>query len=126
MRKSPLMLVVLLLPACFDAFNPLEDDPEEAGVSVEVVACDVDETSGVATATAEVTSTEPHDSVLLRGELIGEDGTVLHQSATSVQNIEPGRTYRARITFGALSRQDRRQDLECDVQLDFAADIPGS
>lgn len=125
MRKALLVLVVLLLPGCFDALNPLEEDPEAAGITVEVVACDVDDVSGVATATAEVTSEQPHDSVLLRGELIGEDGTVLQQSATSVQNIEPGRAYRARITFGSLSKQDQRQELSCDVQLDFAADIPG-
>ena len=124
MKKALLVLVVLLLPACSDLFNPLEDDPEEAGITINVVECEVDE-SGVPRATAEVTSEQAHDNVLLRGELIGDDGVVLQQTSTSLQGVKPGRTYRTRLTFGSISKEDAEGKLDCVVELDFATDIPG-
>ena len=33
--------MVLLLAACADAFNPLETDPSEAGINLQVVGCEL-------------------------------------------------------------------------------------
>jgi hypothetical protein len=113
-----LAAISLLLVGC-ELFNPLEGDQEEAGVEITVVACARDETSGVATATFELTSEKEYDTILVQGELSDSTGVVIATSSTSVVGVRPGRTYRQDIVFGSPSEPEG--ELSCAVHFDFAS-----
>lgn len=118
MRKSLLVLAVLLLPGCFDALNPLERDPEEAGVTITVDKCEQDRTSEVVTATYTVTSENDYDNILLEGKLKDATGTVVGTSAGSVQNVRAGEPVQ---TVMSLSPQGSyEKPLDCEITLNFA------
>jgi hypothetical protein len=123
-RVVRLLLAVaaaLTLAACGDLFNPLETDPNEAGIDLRVVGCEYDTTSTVAKAIFELSSAEKeYATILVNGELSDESGVVIATSSTSVNGVEPGKTYRKELVFGGLSSEPQGE-LVCDVSFDFAS-----
>ena len=116
-----LMIAALGTAACAtDSFNPLETDPGEAGVTLEVVGCEYDQTTTVATATYELTSEKEHSTILLNGELSDESGVVIATTSGSISGVEPGKTYRDDLVFGGLSSEPEGE-ITCDVAFDFAS-----
>ena len=122
-RSIGLLLAVsaaLTLAACSDAFNPLETDPNEAGIDLQVTGCEYDQTSTVAKAIFELTSEKEYQTILVNGELSDESGVVIATTSTSVSGVEPGKTYREELVFGGLSSEPEGE-LSCDVSFDFAS-----
>jgi hypothetical protein len=120
--RAPLVLVgTLLLGGCdaFD-FNPLETDQREAGIELEVVGCERDDTSGVARAVVELTSEREYQTVLLQAELSDESGVVIATTSSSVVGVNPGRTYRKELVFGGIPEPEGA--ISCDVTFDFASE----
>jgi hypothetical protein len=119
-RKLVLLVpVVLLLAACADAFNPLETDPSEAGINLQVVGCELDPATTVAKATFELTSDESYSTILLNGELSDESGVVIDTTSGSLSGVEAGKTYRDELTFGGVTSEPQGE-LSCDVSFEFA------
>ncbi len=118
MRKLALLLLTLTaLSACTDAFSPLETDQESAGVRIEVTACEADATSGVVTATYELTSEQEYTSILLNGEVTDESGVVVATTAGSLSGVQAGRTYRDDLVFGSLEAEG---EITCNVTFEHA------
>ena len=118
MRKSLLVLVVLLLPGCFDALNPLERDADEAGVTIRVDKCEQDRTSEVVTATYTVTSEQDYDNVLLDGKLKDATGTVVASTSGSVQNVKAGEPVQNVMSLSPQGSYEK--PLDCEITLNFA------
>ena len=109
----------LALGACADAFNPLETNPEDAGINLTVTGCTYDQTTTLATATFELTSAEKeYDTILVNGELSDASGVVIATTSTSVSGVEPGKTYREDMVFSLTTPPDG--EIACDVSFEFA------
>jgi hypothetical protein len=119
-RTVMLVVVVIAGTACFGGdFNPLEEDPEEAGITIDVIACEHNADIGTITATFELSSTEEYSTVLVNGEATDESGVVIATSSTSVINVRPGRTYRESMVLSTPATPPEG-DVACEVTLDFA------
>ncbi len=119
-RTALLIALVLGGTACFGGdFNPLEEDPEEAGITIEVTACEHNADIGNITATFELTSEEEYSTVLVNGEATDESGVVIATSSTSLINVQPGRTYRDSMVLSTPAAPPEGE-VSCDVTLDFA------
>lgn len=119
MKKALALLpLVVLLVGCADAFNPLETDAGEAGIDLEVVGCEYDPTTTVATATFEIRSDKEYSTILVNGELSDDSGAVIATTSNSVSGVEPGKTYRKEMVFGLTSEPEGQ--IRCDVSFDFA------
>jgi hypothetical protein len=87
-----LTVAVLLLTACFGGDpNPIEEDPGEAGVTIDVVGCERDEVTGNVMLTFELTSENEYQSVLVNGEVRDASGTVLAPAAPRCSRSGPAR-----------------------------------
>jgi hypothetical protein len=126
MKRSRLtaLVAVLLLPACFGGdLNPIEEDPEDAGVTTEVVGCQHDPVSGNVTLTFELTSESEYQSVLVNGTVKDDTGTVLDTGTASLVEVRPGQTYRGEMIL--IPAGDFQGELTCEAGLDFAQDPIG-
>jgi hypothetical protein len=112
------VVAALALTACGDLFNPLETDPGDAGIKLQVTACEYDQTTTVATATYELTSEKEYNTILLNGELSDASGVVIATTAGSLSGVQPGKTYRDEMVFGLSSEPEGQ--VSCDVTFDFA------
>ena len=123
--RRPLLAVLglaLFVGAC--NFNPLETDQKEAGIKLEVVGCDQDPTSGVVTATIELTSEKEYSTILLQGEVSDESDVVIATTSSSVVGVLPGKTYRKELIFGGIP--EPQGQITCDVTFDFASEGIGN
>lgn len=111
------MPLVLALAACAD-FNPLETDQGDAGIDLQVVGCEYDTTTTVATATFELTSEQEYATILVNGELSDDSDAVIATTSTAVTGVDPGKTYREEMVFGVTS--EPQGEIRCDVSFEFA------
>lgn len=125
MRSGLLALVAsLALPACFGGDpNPIEDDPGQAGVAIEVVGCELDSASGNVMLTFELTSEREYQSVLVNGRVTDDTGTVLDTSTASLLDVRPGQAYRGDMVLVPAGTVEG--ELTCEAELDFAQDPIG-
>ena len=126
MKRSGLasLAVLLAVPACFgQEVNPIEEDPGEAGVIIEVVGYERDDPSGNVMLTFELTSDREYQTVLVNGEVADETGTVLATSSASPLEVEPGQSYRGDMVLAPAG--DAEGELTCRAELDFAQDPIG-
>jgi hypothetical protein len=123
-RSKLLTVAALLLTACLEGDpNPIEEDPGEAGVTIDVVGCERDEVTGNVMLTFELTSEQEYQSVLVNGEVRDATGTVLATSSASLLEVRPGQTYRGDMVLSPAGEVEG--ELTCDAQLDFAQDPIG-
>jgi hypothetical protein len=116
-----LLIVAVALAACTEALNPVERDAGEAGIAIEVTGCDLDEGTGVVTATAEVTSEEKeYSSILVDFRLVDAEGVVVASSSTSATNVSPGQTYRLQLPLTAAG--ELGTGFECQADLNLATE----
>jgi hypothetical protein len=122
-RRAPLV-ALLLLPACFGGdLNPIEEDPGDAGVTIDVVDCKRDQVSGNVTLTFELTSESEYQSILVNGTVKDDTGTVLDTGTASLVEVKPGQTYRGEMILAPAG--DVEGELTCEADLDFAQDPIG-
>jgi hypothetical protein len=120
----PVAVALLGLASCFGGdLNPIEDDPAEAGVSIEVVACELDPAIGNVNLEFELTSENEYQTVLVNGRVMDETGTVLDTSSASLLEVRPGQTYRGEMVLTPVG--DVQGELACEAELDFAQDPIG-
>jgi hypothetical protein len=111
---------LVLGPACAEAFNPLERDAGEAGITMEVVGCELDEGTGNVTATVELTSEREYSAVLVDVKLKDAEGTVVASSSTSASNVRPGETYRLQLPLSPAGQLG--QGFRCQAELNLATE----
>jgi hypothetical protein len=92
--------------------------PGGEDISVNVLSCGFDATTGLATATFELTSEQEYGSVLLRGELSDQSGIIIGTGTGSATGLEPGVPYRDEMVFSLSSEPEG--DVTCDVSIDLA------
>jgi hypothetical protein len=97
--------------------SPLERDAEEAGIRIEVVGCELDETTGNVTATIEVTSEQEYSTILIDLELVDAGGTAVATTSTSVSNVEPGQPYRVEMPLTPAGELGEGFTCEADLNL---------
>jgi hypothetical protein len=113
--------VATLLAACTEALDPLERDAGEAGITIEVTGCDLDEGTGLVMATAEVTSKEKeYSTVLVDFELVDSEGVVVASTSTSAANVKPGQTYRLQMPLSPAG--ELGSGFECRADLNLATE----
>jgi hypothetical protein len=123
-RSRLAALVLLVLPACFGGdLNPIEEDPGDAGVRIDVVGCQRDEVSGNVTLTFELTSEKGYQSVLVNGTVKDDTGTILDTGTASLVEVKPGQTYRGEMILAPAG--DVEGERACEGGLDFAQDPIG-
>lgn len=106
------------MAACDLADPAVERLPTGGDVTVNVVACDLDPATGLATATFELTAEEEYSSLLLHGELSDQSDVVFGTGTGSVTGVQPGKTYRDDIRF-TLTGEPQGQ-VTCDVRVELA------
>jgi hypothetical protein len=110
-------VVVLSTAACRERL--LEQIPSGGkNITINVTACDFDPTTGLATATFELTSKEEYSSVLLNAQLSEESGIVVGTGTGAVNGVEPGTTYRDDILFSVSGEPEG--DVSCNVGVELA------
>jgi hypothetical protein len=115
------LVVAVSLTACTEALNPVERHAGEAGVTIEVTGCDLDEGTGIVTATAEVTSEEQeYSSILVDLRLVDAEGVVVASTSTSATNVTPGQTYRLQMPLTAAG--ELGPGCECRADLNLATE----
>ena len=124
MGGSILRIVVaaagLITTACFGDLsdvNPVERDAGEAGIQIEVVGCELDETTGNVTATVEVTSEREYSTILVNFELVDAQGTVVANTSTSASNVQPVETYRLEMPLSPAGELGEAFTCEADLSL---------
>jgi hypothetical protein len=122
--SPPRILVVItgiVSTACFGDglgdLNPVERDAGEAGIRIEVVGCELDETTGNVTSTVEVTSEREYSTVLVDFKLVDAQGTVVASSSTSASNVRPGETYRLEMPLSPAGELGEGFTCEADLNL---------
>lgn len=130
MGGSTLRIVVaaagLITTACFGDLsdvNPVERDAGEAGIRIEVVGCELDETTGNVTATVEVTSEREYSTILVNLELVDAQGTVVATTSTSASNVQPGETYRLEMPLSPAG--ELGEGFRCEADLSLATEARG-
>jgi hypothetical protein len=115
------VIVGIVSTACFGDglgdLNPVERDAGEAGVRIEVVGCELDETTGNVTSTVEVTSEKEYSTVLVDFKLVDSQGTVVASSSTSASNVSPGQTYRLEMPLSPAGELGEGFTCEADLNL---------
>ena len=115
------VIVGIVSTACFGDglgdLNPVERDAGEAGVRIEVVACELDETTGNVTSTVEVTSEKEYSTVLVDFKLVDSQGTVVASSSTSASSVRPGETYRLEMPLSPAGELGEGFTCEADLNL---------
>jgi hypothetical protein len=102
-------VALLGLASCFGGdLNPIEDDPADARVSIEVVACDLDSVSGNVNLGFELTSDREYQTVLVNGRVTDGTGTVLDTSSASLLEVQPGETYRGEMVLVPVGEVEGR------------------
>ena len=125
MRGNALRILAVIIgivsTACFGDglgdLNPVERDAGEAGVRIEVVACELDETTGNVMSTVEVTSEKEYSTVLVDFKLVDSQGTVVASSSTSASNVRPGETYRLEMPLSPAGELGEGFTCEADLNL---------
>ena len=116
-----LVLAALVSTACFGDelgdLNPVERDAGEAGINIEVMGCQLDETTGNVTATVEVTSEQEYETILVDFELVDAQGTVVATTSTSATNVQPGETYRLEMPLAPAGELGEGFTCEADLNL---------
>ena len=114
----PVALVAVAAAGC-QLFDPLERDPEDAGITITVDRCEQDETTEIVNASFTVTSEEAdYDVVLVDGKLKDATGTVVASSSTSVSNVEAGERHQGNMVLSPSGSYET--PLECEIELNFA------
>jgi hypothetical protein len=115
------VIVGIVSTACFGDglgdLNPVERDAGEAGVRIEVVGCELDETIGNVTSTVEVTSEKEYSTVLVDFKLVDSQGTVVASSSTSASSVRPGETYRLEMPLSPAGELGEGFTCEADLNL---------
>ncbi len=117
------MAVALATAGCFGGdidLNPVERDAGEAGIRIEVVGCEFDETTGNVTETVEVTSDKEYTTVLIDFKLVDAQGVVVASSSTSASNVQPGETYRLELPLTPSG--DLGTGFTCEADLSLATE----
>ncbi|MGH2697265.1 MAG: FxLYD domain-containing protein [Actinomycetota bacterium] len=125
MGVSALRILVVITgivsAACFGNglgdLNPVERDAGEAGIRIEVVGCELDETTGNVTSTVEVTSEREYSTVLVDFKLVDAQGTVVASTSTSASNVRPGETYRLEMLLSPAGELGEGFTCEADLNL---------
>jgi hypothetical protein len=125
MRRNALLAVLVLAAlvttAClgddFGDISPVERDADQAGVTIEVTGCELDETTGNVTATVEVTSEKEYETILVDFELADAQGTVVATTATSATSVQPGETYRLEMPLSPAGELGEGFTCEADLNL---------
>jgi hypothetical protein len=122
--SAPRILVVItgiVSTACFGDglgdLNPVERDAGEAGIRIEVVGCELDETTGNVTSTVEVTSERGYSTVLVDFKLVDAQGTVVASTSTSATGVRPGETYRLEMPLSPADELGEGFTCEADLNL---------
>ena len=122
--SPPRILVVItgiVSTACFGDglgdLNPVERDAGEAGIRIEVVGCELDETTGNVTSTVEVTSEREYSTVLVDFKLVDAQGTVVASTSTSATGVRPGETYRLEMPLSPAGELGEGFTCEADLNL---------
>jgi hypothetical protein len=122
--SAPRILVVItgiVSTACFGDglgdLNPVERDAGEAGIRIEVVGCELDETTGNVTSTVEVTSEREYSTVLVDFKLVDAQGTVVASTSTSATGVRPGETYRLEMPLSPADELGEGFTCEADLNL---------
>jgi hypothetical protein len=97
--------------------NPVERDAGEAGITIEVVGCELDEATGNVTSTVEVTSEKEYSTVLVDLELVDAQGTVVASTSTSAGNVRPGETYRLEMPLSPAGELGEGFTCQADLSL---------
>jgi hypothetical protein len=121
-RVLSLAAAALLLAGCNleQSVGGLVRDAEEAGITLDVTECGVDE-AGVAFARVTATSAkEEWGTVLFNVDMLNEEGVVIGQGSTSFRNVQPGRKYETRVVISFPS-QEPPPSPRCEARLDFAS-----
>ena len=116
-RLVSLAVVAVAVGGC-SAFDPLERDPEEAGVRIAVERCEQDEVSEVVSATFTVRSEEDYDVVLVNGKLKDATGLVVATSSTSVSNVRANEPTQGVMSLSPQGSYEK--PLDCEITLEFA------
>jgi hypothetical protein len=102
-----------------EQLNPLVEDPEAAGITIELVGCEHNQAIGTVDVEFEVTSDEEeYSTVLVNGEVRDESGAVLGTSSTNVTNVQPGRAFPGNMVVFASTPPEGA--VECEVTFDVA------
>lgn len=117
-RRLALLAVVAVAVAGCSAFDPLERDPQEAGVRIRVERCEQDEVSEVVSATFTVRSEEDYDVVLVNGKLKDATGLVVATSSTSVSNVRANEPTQGVMSLSPQGSYEK--PLDCEITLEFA------
>ena len=91
--------------------------PGGEDIDIDILSCDFDPATGLATAQFQLTSEQEYASVLLQGEL-SDDGIVIGTGTGSATGLEPGVPYRGEMVFSLASEPDG--EVTCDVFIDLA------
>lgn len=117
-------LLALLLAGCSPGdLNPVEHDQQAAGITIDVVGCDLDQGTGNVTMTYELESEKPYDVVLVQGQVRDGSGTIVGSSTGSVTNVSPGETYRGEMVLSSAGKT--QGELRCEATLDLATEPLG-
>ncbi|MGH2673935.1 MAG: FxLYD domain-containing protein [Actinomycetota bacterium] len=100
--------------------NPVERDAGEAGVHIEVVGCELDETTGNVTETVEVTSDREYTTILVAFRLVDAQGTIAANTSTSATDVRPGETYRLEMPLSPAG--ELGQGFTCEADLELATE----
>jgi len=118
------MAVALATAGCIGGdvgdLNPVERDAGEAGIRIEVVGCELDETTGNVTEAVEVTSDKEYTTVLVDFKLVDAQGVVVATSSTSASNVNPGETYRLELPLTPAG--ELGQGFTCEADLSLATE----
>lgn len=125
MGGSALRILVVIAgivsTACFGDglgdLNPVERDAGQAGIRIEVVGCELDETTGNVTATVEVTSEREYSTVLVDFKLVDAQGIVVASTSTSATGVRPGETYRLEMPLSPAGELGEGFTCEADLNL---------
>jgi hypothetical protein len=92
--------------------------PGGEDITVNVLSCNFDATTGLASAGFELTSEQEYRTVLLRGELSDESGIVIGTGTGSATDLKPGTPYRDEMVFSLSSEPEG--EVSCNVAVDLA------
>lgn len=122
--RALLVVGAFVSTACFgDEFgdlSPVERDAGEAGISIEVTGCELDDATGNVTATVEVTSDKEYEAILIDLELVDAGGTVVATTSTSATNVQPGETYRLEMPLSPAG--ELGEGFTCEAELNLATE----
>ena len=117
LRSVVSVAVLTAAPACLDDLTPIERDAGEAGVTIEVVGCELDDVTGNVTETIELTSEREYVTVVVDFKLKDAEGTIVATTSTSASNVQPGETYRLSMPLSPSGELGLGFTCEADLNL---------